>query len=133
MKSFTDQDYAKQAAGARAAAELCQDGMRLGLGSGTTSHFFVRALALRVADGLQVVGVPTSASTRDLASDLGIPLASLRTACSSAPRTRSWSGTRTALRRSVPCPAIPLVNRRGWRAGPRRDSGYRAGLVQPGN
>ena len=51
--------------------------MRLGLGSGSTSHAFVRALGERVADGLDVVGVPTSAATRDLALSLGIRLSTL--------------------------------------------------------
>ncbi|NYD21605.1 ribose-5-phosphate isomerase RpiA [Kineococcus aurantiacus] len=74
----TTQDLAKQAAG-RAAAQLCRDGMRLGLGSGSTSHAFVRALAERVADGLDVVGVPTSTATRDLALSLGIRLTDLDT------------------------------------------------------
>ena len=73
----TDQDLAKIAAGRYAAEHYCADGMRLGLGSGTTSHFFVRALAERVAEGLDVVGVPTSAATHALATDLGVPLADL--------------------------------------------------------
>lgn len=74
---LSGQDLAKQTAGLRAAHELCQDGMKLGLGSGTTSHFFVRALAERVRDGLDVIGVPTSTATRDLALELGVPLADL--------------------------------------------------------
>ena len=79
MSTLSRQDTAKRTAGARAAQELCHDGMRLGLGSGTTSHFFVRALAERVADGLDVVGVPTSTATRDLALELGVPLTDLDT------------------------------------------------------
>lgn len=79
--SLTDglsgQNLAKQTAGLRAAHDLCQDGMRLGLGSGTTSHFFVRALAERVRDGLDIIGVPTSTATRDLARELDVPLADL--------------------------------------------------------
>ncbi|WP_432565664.1 ribose-5-phosphate isomerase RpiA [Kineococcus sp. SYSU DK003] len=77
MTTGTTQDRAKQAAGRRAAAELCHDGMTLGLGSGTTAHFFVRALAERVADGLDVVGVPTSQATGDLARSLGVRLTDL--------------------------------------------------------
>jgi ribose 5-phosphate isomerase A len=73
----SNQDVAKRAAGRRAAEEYCKDGMRLGLGSGTTSHWFVRELAERVRDGLDVVGVPTSTATRDLALELGIRLADL--------------------------------------------------------
>jgi ribose 5-phosphate isomerase A len=73
----SDQDRAKLAAGRFAAATYAFDGARLGLGSGTTSHYFVRALAERVRDGLQVVGVPTSNGTRDLALELGITLVDL--------------------------------------------------------
>lgn len=74
---LSGQDRAKQTAGIRAATELCHDGMRLGLGSGTTSHFFVRALAERVRQGLDIVGVPTSTATYDLARKLDVPLADL--------------------------------------------------------
>ncbi|MGY2130547.1 ribose-5-phosphate isomerase RpiA [Blastococcus sp. SYSU DS0617] len=73
----TPQDVAKLAAGRRAAEVYGKDGAKLGLGSGTTSHWFVRALAERVRDGLDVVGVPTSTATRDLALELGVPLADL--------------------------------------------------------
>lgn len=71
------QDRAKVAAGRLAARRYCFDGARLGLGSGTTSHHFVRALGELVRDGLRVVGVPTSTGTRDLAAELGIPLVAL--------------------------------------------------------
>ncbi len=72
-----DQDRAKLAAGRYAARTYAFDGARLGLGSGTTSHYFVRALAELVRDGLDVVGVPTSNGTRDLALSLGITLVDL--------------------------------------------------------
>ena len=74
---LSSQDIAKRAAGRTAAREYCKDGMKLGLGSGTTSHWFVRELAEQVRDGLDVVGVPTSTATRDLAIELGIRLADL--------------------------------------------------------
>ncbi len=77
MTELSSQDRAKRTAGVRAAVDLCHDGMKLGLGSGTTSHFFVRALAERVREGLDIVGVPTSTATRDLALELGVPLADL--------------------------------------------------------
>jgi ribose 5-phosphate isomerase A len=77
MTELKPQDRAKIAAGRRAVEAYCADGMRLGLGSGTTSHFFVRGLAEKVAEGLDVVGVPTSTATRDLALELGVPLADL--------------------------------------------------------
>ena len=77
IATSSDQDRAKLAAGRFAADKYCFDGARLGLGSGTTSHYFVRALAEKVRDGLQVVGVPTSNGTRDLALSLGITLVDL--------------------------------------------------------
>ncbi len=77
MEPQTPQDLAKRAAGRKAVDAYCKDGMRLGLGSGTTSHWFVRELAVKVREGLDVVGVPTSTATRDLALELGIPLVDL--------------------------------------------------------
>jgi ribose 5-phosphate isomerase A len=70
----TPQDSAKYAVGRAAVERYAHDGARLGLGSGTTSAWMVRALGEKVAEGLQVVGVPTSTSTRDLALSLDIPL-----------------------------------------------------------
>lgn len=55
----------------RAAAEV-EDGMRLGLGTGSTADAFLHALGKRVAEGLRVSGVPTSRRTADLATSLGI-------------------------------------------------------------
>ena len=57
-------DQLKRAAAERAAA-LVTDGMRLGIGTGSTAALFVRALGERVRAGLKVVGVPTSEATRD--------------------------------------------------------------------
>ena len=62
---------------ARAALDLVTDGMRLGLGTGSTASRFVAALGERVAAGLNVVCVPTSEATRAQAERLGIPLATL--------------------------------------------------------
>lgn len=64
-------DTAKQAAGA-AAAELVEDGMRLGLGSGTTVACFLAALAERAPE--EVAGVPTSEGTARRCRELGIDL-----------------------------------------------------------
>ena len=66
-------DAQKQAAG-EAAAELVEGGMVVGLGTGSTAAFFVRALAAR---GLDIRGVPTSEKTAELARELGIPLTAL--------------------------------------------------------
>jgi len=64
---------------ASCAADLVDDGMVLGLGSGSTAALFVQALGRRVRLGLQVVGVPTSELTAQLARMQGIPLATLET------------------------------------------------------
>lgn len=77
IETHSDQDRAKLAAGRLAAERYGIDGARLGLGSGTTSHYFVRALAEKVRDGLEIVGVPTSNATKELALSLGIPLVDL--------------------------------------------------------
>jgi ribose 5-phosphate isomerase A len=67
----------KRTAG-EAAAELVTDGMTVGLGTGSTAAFFVRALARRAAaEGLRVRGVPTSQATAELAKAGGIPLVDL--------------------------------------------------------
>ncbi len=62
---------------ALAAVELVHDGMRLGLGTGSTAAMFVEALAERVAGGLKVVGVATSQATRRQAERLDITLVEL--------------------------------------------------------
>ncbi|WP_422039143.1 ribose-5-phosphate isomerase RpiA [Roseibium sp.] len=69
-------DQFKRQAAERAAQDVTS-GMRLGIGTGSTAEFFVRALADRVAGGLDVIGVPTSERTRALASELGIRLTTL--------------------------------------------------------
>jgi ribose 5-phosphate isomerase A len=70
-------DDSRRKAGAVAAAEVA-DGMKLGLGSGRTAEYFVRALGERVKnEHLRVVGVPTSEQTAALARSLGIPLTTL--------------------------------------------------------
>jgi ribose 5-phosphate isomerase A len=51
--------------------------MRLGLGTGTTAYQFVALLGERVAQGLNVTGVPTSEATRAQAAALGVPLTTL--------------------------------------------------------
>lgn len=67
------QDAAKAAA-AREALSMVESGMVLGLGTGSTVEFFLRGLADRVAQGLEVSGVPTSSATERRAQELGIPL-----------------------------------------------------------
>jgi len=66
----------KRQAGIKA-LEYIEDGMRLGLGTGSTAEQFVRVLGEKVAQGLKVVGVPTSERTAQLARELNIPLTTL--------------------------------------------------------
>ena len=65
----------RQAAGR--ALEFVADGMKLGLGTGSTAKHFVELLGERVRAGLDVVGVPTSEATRADAVRCGIPLTTL--------------------------------------------------------
>lgn len=60
---------------AEAAVAEVESGMVLGLGSGTTAALALAALAGRIAEGLAVVGIPTSQRTAAAARQLGIPLA----------------------------------------------------------
>ncbi len=62
---------------AKAALEYVLDGMRLGIGTGTTADEFIRLLAKKVADGLTVIGVPTSERSAALCRELGVRLATL--------------------------------------------------------
>jgi ribose 5-phosphate isomerase A len=65
---------------AQAAADLIEDGMVVGLGSGSTSLIFVRLLGERVKNGLKIKGVPTSDETAEVAREVGIELVSLEDA-----------------------------------------------------
>jgi ribose 5-phosphate isomerase A len=69
------EDLKRQAA-ARA-VELVEEGMKLGLGTGSTAKHFVELLGERVRDGLKVIGVPTSEATRADAERCGVPLTTL--------------------------------------------------------
>jgi ribose 5-phosphate isomerase A len=68
-----DRDRQKQAA-AEAAAALVQDGMVVGLGTGSTAAFAIAALIRRVREGLRIVGIPTSERSAAQARDGGISL-----------------------------------------------------------
>ncbi len=76
MKSTAGSDAAKQRAG-EAAAEEVTDGMVVGLGTGSTTAYAIKALGERVDSGLDVAGVPTSFGARQLAIDQGIDLVGL--------------------------------------------------------
>jgi ribose 5-phosphate isomerase A len=72
------EDLKRAAAEAAVAAEVA-NGMRLGLGSGSTAAHVVRAVARRLQAGelSGIVGVPTSEATATLARSLSVPLATL--------------------------------------------------------
>ena len=70
---MSDADDQKRAAG-EAAAALVESGMVVGLGTGTTAAWFVKALGAR---GLDITCVATSQATADLALSLGMTVAEL--------------------------------------------------------
>ena len=69
-------DQLKRQAAAQA-LEQVRDGMKLGLGTGSTAKHFVELLGERVRGGLDVIGVPTSEATRTQAQRSGIRLITL--------------------------------------------------------
>lgn len=71
-----ERERAKQQAGV-AAAEAVADGMVVGLGSGTTAAAAIRALGRRVDAGLDIIGVPTSYQSRQVAVDAGLTLSDI--------------------------------------------------------
>jgi ribose 5-phosphate isomerase A len=70
---MTEPTNAKQRAGFKA-VEFIEDGMTVGLGTGSTAYWMVERLGERVRAGLSVRGVPTSRRTEEQARRLGIPL-----------------------------------------------------------
>jgi ribose 5-phosphate isomerase A len=74
MKSSEQNGWKRIAA--EAAVKLVEDGMVIGLGTGSTTAFFIATLARRIAkERLRIAGIPTSAQTAKLARSLKIPLA----------------------------------------------------------
>jgi ribose 5-phosphate isomerase A len=72
---MTADDWKQQAA--ERALSLVEDGMTLGLGTGSTAARFVDLVGQRVREGLKLRCVPTSEATRAQAERLGIPLITL--------------------------------------------------------
>jgi ribose 5-phosphate isomerase A len=67
----------KRQAGERA-AEYVRDGMKVGLGTGSTVHYTLLALGRRIREeGLDIIGVPTSVRTERTSNEVGIPLGDL--------------------------------------------------------
>jgi ribose 5-phosphate isomerase A len=73
---LTSPDELKRTA-AEAALAYVKPGMVLGLGTGSTARHFLEGVARRVAEGMDLKGVPTSFATAEAAKQLGIPLTSL--------------------------------------------------------
>ena len=70
-------DTAKYVA-AKRACDFVENGMRVGLGTGSTAAWMVRCLGEMVRhDGLKISGVPTSTRTAELAQQVGIKVISL--------------------------------------------------------
>jgi ribose 5-phosphate isomerase A len=79
MQHHSDGAIGKQMAGEEA-VKYIENGMVIGIGTGTTSAYMIQALARRLREGLTIVGaVPTSEATAQLAGGLGIPLTDLDT------------------------------------------------------
>jgi ribose 5-phosphate isomerase A len=76
LQPETAVEQMKQKAALRA-LEKVEHGMKLGLGTGSTARYFVDGLGAKVAEGLDVVCVPTSEATRQQAESLNIKLAPL--------------------------------------------------------
>ncbi len=66
----------KRRAGEKA-VDWVEDGMVLGLGTGSTAYFAIRAIGEMVREGYDLRGVPTSKRSEELAVEMGIPLVSL--------------------------------------------------------
>src|SRR6204780_1946196 len=66
----------EKAAAARKSLEYVQDGMVVGLGTGSTATFAIQFLGEQVRNGLKIRGIPTSRASGELARSLMIPLTS---------------------------------------------------------
>jgi len=71
-----DVEHLKKLAGEEA-AKYVRDGMVVGLGTGSTVKYTILKIGEMMKDGLDIVGIPTSKATENLAKELGIPLGDL--------------------------------------------------------
>ena len=76
MKADEGTEAAKRRA-AESAVEAVADGMVVGLGTGSTAAHAIRLLGRQVDAGVDIRGVPTSFQARELAREVGVPLAAL--------------------------------------------------------
>ncbi|GEL77697.1 ribose-5-phosphate isomerase A [Tenuibacillus multivorans] len=70
---LSDVDLKKKAVGEKAVEDI-QDGMTIGLGSGSTVYWMLKRLGEKVQEGIKVSGVPSSVRTENWAKEFGVPL-----------------------------------------------------------
>ena len=70
-------DYAKELA-ARKSLDFIEDGMVVGLGTGSTATRFIQLLGERVKRGLKIRAIPSSNTSKELAESLAIPIVDFR-------------------------------------------------------
>jgi ribose 5-phosphate isomerase A len=63
---------------AKKSLDLVEDGMVVGLGSGSTATRFIKLLGERVKGGLKIRGIPSSNRSKELAESLSIPVIDFR-------------------------------------------------------
>ncbi len=71
-----NREHQKKIAAEKATEEI-QDGMILGLGTGSTAYYALLKIGQMVKNGLDIIGIPTSDGTEKIAVEQGIPLSSL--------------------------------------------------------
>lgn len=77
MKDASKNDSSKKNAGYKA-AEYVEDGMVLGLGTGSTTHYFIEKVGMRIRDeGIKILGIPTSFQSLLIAKKWNIPITTL--------------------------------------------------------
>ncbi|MBE6503910.1 MAG: ribose-5-phosphate isomerase RpiA [Methanobrevibacter sp.] len=77
MKDASKNDSSKKNAGYKA-AEYVDDGMVLGLGTGSTTHYFIEKVGMRIKEeGINVLGIPTSFQSLLIAKEWNIPITTL--------------------------------------------------------
>ena len=76
-KILLSADDKKKAAAEAAAAKYVESGMKIGLGTGSTANYFIRALARKAKGDQSIICVPTSKATADLARSEGLNVSTL--------------------------------------------------------
>lgn len=76
LNSLDKQTQLKKQAG-ESAAEYVKDGMVVGLGTGSTVEWTIRKIGEYVRTGMEIIGIPTSVRSEELAKEFGIPLSTL--------------------------------------------------------